>query len=665
VTVTAITNQTLANADVSTLRNLTQVIPGFVGGRNVGGFQPVIRGVGSSGIGLGDESNVATYVDGVYQAESVGNWLDLVEVERVEVLRGPQGTVFGRNATGGLVNIITPDPSFETRGKIALRYGRMRNSAEDVDARVYASGPINDTLAADFSGLYRQNDGYIKDLVRGGGLGYMRVVDVRSKLLWKPADTSQIIFTAQYMNYESTVNAPQPEYNPVTGYNTRGRNYPGVIIAAEPWEAAVEDKPRLDMDRLSLSLRTRFEFDAFNLETTTGYQRLDWWQATDQDMTNIFLGQLPAHFISNTFSQEVRLLSTGTGRLKWLVGAYFYDLDGLARFNVTTATPGGPVNDLAFKSDVTTKSYAGFAEATYELVDTLFLTGGVRYTKEDRTFRQNLNGAYLFDTQSKTFNKWTYRGALRWQFNDKANIYVSYGTGFKSGVFNMLTTSPVPVRPETIKAWEGGIKADPLPWLRTNLSAFHYDYTDLQVQAKAPDSPASIVQNAATAKLYGGEFELTASPLADLTLTGNVAYNHARYDHFPLAQAFVRRPDGGNTPVIIDASGKQMLRAPDWTFSVGFDWGHSFSAGRLGISGNVYHSSRVYYDFGNVFSQKPYEMVNGQIAWTTPDEAWKFTLWTTNLFNAKVYQQMRPSALATDTLYEQPRRVGIGAEMHF
>ncbi len=197
VAVTAITGDSLSAADVSTVRSLTQVVPGFIGSRNMGVFQPVIRGVGSTGISIGDEPNIATYVDGVYQPESAANWIDLVEVERVEVLRGPQGTTFGRNATGGLINVITPDPSFDLRGKASLRYGRMRRDAGDYDARFYITGGLSDKLAADFAALYRKNDGYIDDLVRGGTLGDQQVINFRSKLLWQPSDNAKVILTGE------------------------------------------------------------------------------------------------------------------------------------------------------------------------------------------------------------------------------------------------------------------------------------------------------------------------------------------------------------------------------------------------------------------------------------------------------------------------------------
>jgi iron complex outermembrane receptor protein len=687
VTVTAITAQALAVADVATVRDLTQVIPGFVGSRNAGVFQPVIRGVGSTGISTGDEPNVATYIDGVYQPETGANWIDLVEVERVEVLRGPQGTVFGRNATGGLINVITPDPKFTAGGRLAVKYGFMRNDAQDLDVRGYVTGPLTDNVAGDISVLYKDVGGYIKDLLRPGkGLGDMEVKDVRAKLLFRPSDRAQIVLTGEVFNQESHVNAFQPYKN-----NTVGFGQPGAILPTGPWQASVrtndptDSRPYIDLKRYNLALHTRFEFDAFNLETTTGYLDYDWHQRTDSDSSNIFFGDFPATIFSQSISQEVRLLSTGAGRLQWLVGGYFYYLDGGSSLRVITRAGANQ-----FDPELTVKSWAGFTESTYEVTDSLFITAGVRYTTEDRTFEQTLNGRQLTAAfgppgtpkfpadgrAKKSFNKWTYRGAVRWQFAEDANFYVSYGTGFKSGVFNMAGANPTPVEPETIKTWEGGIKADPLRWLRTNLSIYHNDYKDLQVQAKDANGVNYILQNAANAKIYGGEFEVTASPNSELNIRGSIAYIHARYENFLAAQTFVPRTNppgaypngvliGGNDTVTSNVSGKTLTRAPKFTFNVGFDWAHEVAGGKFGIAANVFHSTKLYYDFLNIFEQKAYTLTNANVSWTTPDERFRFSVWATNLTNEKVWQTLRPGAFGTDGFYEQPRKIGVGAEVRF
>ena len=673
VTVTAIAGEMLQAADVTSVRNLTQVVPGFNGARNFGVFTPTIRGVGSNGISVGDEANVATYVDGIYQADPFSTYVELVEVERVEVLRGPQGTVFGRNATGGLINVITPDPKFNTSGRLAARYGRTAEGTDDYDFRGYLTGGLTETVAADVAALYRKTDGYVEDLVRGGKLGELEVFDVRSKLLFRPSDTMKFVLIGEYFDSNSSVNSPQPYVDRTTGLpNTLGRSF-GAILPTKPWQASLDFVPRLNTERYNFSLQTQFEFDAFNLETTSAYSHNKTVQDSDSDASNVSLGQFLAStpgVVSETYSQEVRLLSAGPGRFNWILGAYAFHLDGYAGFTIRQwpQGPAGAVVTSVFDPEVSTTSYAGFAEGTYELVDKLFLTGGIRYTWEKRKFEQVLNGVSRGGKTSASSDKITYRVALRYEFADDANIYASYGTGFKSGVYNMAGvpapgTVPTATDPETISAYEVGLKADPLNWLRTNLSVYYYDYKDLQVQAR--QGVTYILQNAANAEIYGGELEVTALATDDLNFRGSVAYTHARYKDFPAAQGFFPQPSGGNATPPTDVSGNNMTRAPEWTFNLGFDWGHDLAGGRFVATGNVFHSAKVYGDFTNNYYQPSYTLVNGELAWTTPDEKWRFSVWTTNLLNEKVFQQIRPGALGTDVIYELPRRVGVGVQLKF
>lgn len=662
VTVTAITGEALQSADVTSVRNLTQVVPAFNGGRNFGVFLPVIRGVGSSGISVGDESNVATYIDGIYQADPWSTYVELVEVDRVEVLRGPQGTVFGRNATGGLINVITPDPSFHTSGRVSARYGRLRNDASDYDLRAYVTTGLTDTLAADLATVYRKTDSYIEDLVRGGHVGGQEIFDIRSKMLFQPSDTAEFVLTGEYFEQNSSVNSPQP----LNG-NTAGRNFPGVIMPDEPWEVSLDEPSVLDVTRYNLALQTQFEFESFNLETSTGWMHTDAAQSTDSDASNIPLGifrALEPGISVETISQEVRLLSAGNNRLNWILGAYAFKLEGEGNFSLFSPGAAGLVSNR-FDPEVETTSLAGFAEGTYELVDALFLTLGARYTWEERKFRQVVNGADLFGKTDTSFEKLTYRAALRYNFREDANVYFSYGTGFKSGVYNMIGVSPNATDPETIDAWELGLKADPLYWLRANLSVYYYDYQDLQVQARDANGPGYVLQNAANAEIYGGELELTAAVSDDLNLRTAAAYTHGKYESFPAAQVFVPLPTGGNLVTTADVSGNQLIRAPEWTFNAGFNWGHDLASGRIGAAGNVFHSTKVYHDFANNFAQPAYTLISGEVSWTTQDEKWRVSLWSTNLTNAKVFQQIRPGALSADVIYEMPRRIGIGAEVRF
>jgi iron complex outermembrane receptor protein len=661
VAVTALTGGTLDSAGVGQLRDLTVTVPGFTGGRNITVSQPVIRGVGSSGVSAGDESNVATYIDGVYQPDPYSTFIDLVQIDRVEVLRGPQGTVFGRNATGGLINIITPDPTFDFHGNVAGTWGRTRNKADNYDIRGYVTGGITDTLAIDFAALHRNEDGYIKDLVRGGTLGDTSVTDLRSKLLFQPTNRVRFVLTNEYARQISSMNSLQPFKG-----DTSAAQSPGVILPTGPWEASTTIIPENNFKRYNVALKGQVEFDGFNVETTSAYLHSIVHQATDGDSTNILINQNTADTKTDSYSQELRLVSANQSKLQWTAGVYAFRLTADQGVYVENGAAGGGTTQVSFNARVGTTSYAGFAEGTYEVAPSLFLTAGGRYTTEKRTFRTAVNGTPFPATGhvEKTFDKWTYRMALRYEFSHNSNVYVSYGTGFKSGVYNTLGASLIPVDPETIKALEGGLKVEPTRWLRTNLSIYHYDYNGLQVQARN-SSGSYTLQNAAIAKIYGGEFEVTASPLEGLEINGSVAYNHGKYSSFPAAQTFTPLPQGGNVISSSSASGNDMIRAPRTTFNLGFNWEGALAGGQVAVSGNLFHSARVYYDFGNNFSQNPYTRANGRISWTPADTAWTFSVWGTNLTNSAVAQQIRPGAAGTDLVYEPPRRIGLGVQAKF
>ncbi len=181
-----------------------------------------------------------------------------------------------------------------------------------------------------------------------------------------------------------------------------------------------------------------------------------------------------------------------------------------------------------------------------------------------------------------------------------------------------------------------------------------------------------VLQNAATAELYGGELEVTVEPVTDLNLRAAVTYLHSEYSDFPRAQTFRPATDpvtgaeiGGNVTEEFDVSGNQMLRAPKYTFSGGINWTTDLAGGRFQTIGNLYYSSKVYYDFRNLFFQKSYVTISGELAWTTPDEAWRFSLWGRNITNEAILQNLRPGAFGTDGIYDRPREIGIGASFRF
>ena len=662
VTVTAITGAELASSGISDTQSLTQGVPGLLFSRSGSGGHPVIRGVGPTGASSnGDEPNVASYIDGVYQPDAYGTLAELVEVQRIEVLRGPQGTVFGRNATGGLINIITPDPSFQFRGKLFGSYGRTRNDADDLEMRGYITGPLSGKIAADLAFLYRDIDGHIKDLIRGGTVGGKRVYDIRGKVLFQLSDTAKIIVTSGATDYDSTENTSQP----VDG-NTIGRRFPGVIVPDGPWQASFDIPARADYNRFNLSLRTSFEIGPVTLETTGAYLYSKVAQFADSDSSNIRIQAAGPFFTTKSYSQEVRLLSNSTTPLNWLIGIYLFRLDSPGQAILQTAVPqGGAYRITLLDPDIQTTSYAGFAEGTYQLAEPLYLTLGARYTHEKRSLDMVINGAPTFEDEF-TVEKFTYRGALRFQVTEDTNLYASYGTGFKSGVYNTVTTFLNRTDPETIKALEGGIKSDISRNLRINLSAYRYIYDDMQVSARR-DLPNGtftyLLQNAASSKIYGGEIEVTAAPTPQLSITASAAYIHGRYEDFPDAQTFVPDPRGGNNAVTADVSGNVMQKAPKYTLNIAPRWEADLGDGTFDISANLFHSAKVYWDFANRFVEPAHTVLNGQIGYTMGSV--RFSVTGTNITNEEAIQQLRVSAAATDMILIRPREVRIGAEWKF
>lgn len=662
VTVTAIGAAALASGGVTDTRGLTLVVPGLTMTRSGSVGQPVVRGVGSTGTSGGDESNVATYIDGVYQADPYSTLIELVNVQRVEVLRGPQGTVFGRNATGGLINIITPDPSFKTSGSISAAYSRMRNDSNGADIRGYVTGPLSETVAADFSALYRHEDGFIDDLRSDRTYGGSSVVAVRGKLLFKPRQGIKIVLTSDYAKQDGESGVA---YQPV-GRFTRGIGYAGVILPVSPWQASFDVDPVLKYKRFSVSLRTSFDLGFANLETTGAYNYGKASQTTDLDGTNIPIAAASPTFATKSYSQEIRLLSN-PGRFNWLAGLYGFHLgsDGNVLISNSPAPPA-PLASFTLSPQTRTTSFAGFVEGTYEVVPKLFVTAGGRYSTEERSIVSYRNGALLIPHTSRRYNRATYRLAARYQLTEKTSLYGSYGTGFKSGVFNGVAAVLNVVEPESIKAFEGGIKSDPARWLRMNISAFHYQYDNLQVTARDPVRIGTfLLQNAATAKIYGSELEVTLAPTRDFSVSGSLAYLHARYTDFPRAQAFLPLPSGANQAAAVDASGNQLVRSPKWTFNVAPRWSHELGGGKIEVSANLFHSTRAYWDFANTraFSRDPYTLVSGDVGFVR--NRWRFGLAATNILDKAVPQQFVIGAPGTMALLDRPRRVTLSARYAF
>ena len=671
VAVTAASAARLEAAGIANTQELAIVTPGLSAPQQAGYTQPHIRGVGSSTNGPGLEPPVATYIDGVYIAAAPASLLTLNNVERIEVLKGPQGTLFGRNSTGGLIQVITKDPKKDFSGAVNLSYANYN----DVTADAYVTGGLADNLAADVAVRYEhQGDGWGRNLGTGHPTGDLdHDFAGRVKFLFEPSNETQIRLSADYEDRISTRDTQH-----------LGTQYPGTFNNAffgGPFPQGGIYDINNDIDPVNklraggASLQITHQFDTVTFQSITAYRESQFSFLLDLDVTpaNILNAFGVAH--DTEFTQELQLSSAGTGRLKWVGGLFFFDAhDRWSPLDINfgpsplSPVPGKPVT-IDERDQQRTTSFAGYAQATYEVLADTNVTLGGRYTYE----RKRLDGSSAFLVAGTNFGttpipnpalgipstidfkRFNYRVALDHKFGEDILAYVSYNTGFKSGGYNLAVPTNVPYQPESIGAAEVGLKTEFFDHhLRLNAAAYRYSYSNIQV-ARFINSNESIY-NGARARIYGfdvdGELVLTRG----LSLNGGLAYNHARFTSFPLADFIV--PVNGCVPApggicAGSAAGHVLPFAPETTFNIGADYKVDLNFGTIAADATYFHTSRFFSSPDNVGYQAGYDLVNASISWTDLSHRYSVKLWGKNL-SGTVY--------ATSLIEAQQGQVrGLGA----
>ncbi|MCB1641510.1 MAG: TonB-dependent receptor, partial [Xanthomonadales bacterium] len=443
----------LAVSGVVATGDLQQVIPGLTTVNNGLGFVPVIRGISSQGTSPGDESNVSIYVDDVYIGAPMAGLFDLADVERVEVLKGPQGTLFGRNATGGAIRVVTRLPSFLPQGSFSVDYGFKYNEWK---SSAYLTGGITDTLAGSISATLRQGDGYIEGIGPNEGRNFGKPDNylVRGKLLYQPSDTWTFQLSLDALE---TDNDHVAAVWPPAGVNP----FPG-STPSQPYRYAGSTEPKQLVDGTSAALDVTWEgSEFFTLRSITAYRELDLDYQSDIDRTDLSSVALHLTQYQDSFSQELNISSVEGSQNDWVAGFYYYDSDaGNPFWSVIggDSPNGNPIS--SFRSRVETSSYAVFADYTWNASEQLHLTLGARYTSESKDFSYHrLVGAPLDVVRDEDWSSPTYRAVVRYDLGTDSNVYASLSNGFKSGVYDAYSPLGVPVDPEEVDALEVGWKS--------------------------------------------------------------------------------------------------------------------------------------------------------------------------------------------------------------
>lgn len=666
IAITAISSQDLAASGTNDTGHLAFAVPGLNIAKSNAWVLPRIRGIGNVGGGAGIENPVATYIDGVYIASPASSLLALNNVERVEVLKGPQGTLFGRNATGGLIQVVTRDPEFDFGGSVELgyaNYGTIRGNG-------YITGGLSDTVAADLAVSYSsQADGWGRNIPDGREVAKtFHDFAIRSKLLWNLSPTTQVKLVA---DYEDTKRLNNTDKYPLL---------PGKFVPAQftdnDYDTHNNDLIPYRLKQGGVALDVNQELGNVSLHSITAFRDSRALTHSDIDFTPLLLGQVTSIVLEKQFSQELHLLSDPAARFSWLLGGFY--------FHARSAWDPNTTETSALFRQVFTKgstdSFAAFAQATYKLTDNTSVTAGLRYTIEERSIDETRTiitpkpsliagpPTNVF-AESTTFKKPTWRLAIDHHLTPDSMIYASYNRGFKSGGYDLsVPRVGGAYQPEILDAFEVGTKNEFLDRrLRANISAYLYKYKD--IQNPAYNNLAQIVtQNAAKATIWGVEGELAVKPVDGFELSTNLTYTDSKYDEFLGAQFFNYDPTSPSYLVGFqgNAKGNRLPYTSKFTASTSASYRFGVGDGDIELNANYYHNSGYYSDPSNQIRQPAYDVVSASIMWEPSSERFQVRAFVTNLFNEKYNVQIVTiPGLSVGRLLDSPRQYGGSVTVRF
>ncbi len=629
--------ETLERTQVRTLQDIQILAPSLnLTGRSTARPQQYLRGIGTDQFTNAADPAIGVFIDDVYVARASSVLTALADVERIEVLRGPQGTLYGRNTTGGAIRVITAEPTSDTQAIVELGIG----SFNEVVARATISGPVaGDTLTARATGFIRRNDGYLVNTRTGARGGDDNTILGQGRLDWQPG--IDVLISLAVLHTETDAGG---EYAQNTG--TRpvliSPRAPDAIISTDPFRGAFDVDSFIDRSTTQYSGKVIVSMDAAELTSITAWRRSRAVEGFDQDASNLDIWRQNSDELSTAFSQEVRLASEDSGalslggRLNWLLGAFYFKEDS-SRFTTTTFGPDsvsvllararGLIPGTSFEAttdfEITTESIAAFGSATFELIDGLSFTAGGRWTRDEKIASfvgitpapgvPPAPASFTLRDQRATFSSFDPRIALDWQIDDDALAFASWSTGFRSGGFQALPSSAqiaaIAYRPESLDAWEAGLKTS---WferrLTANVTAFRYRYDDLQVQSIRDLGGGvlqSFVDNAARAALDGFELETRVRPNRMFDVGVSYAYLDARYLDF-------------RDPPLPGLAGSRLPRAPEHQLrgDVTFSWDlGDFAEVAARADASYFSSQFLAIGAGQIpnTTQQGYTLVNGSV----------------------------------------------------
>ncbi|MGX4675638.1 TonB-dependent receptor domain-containing protein [SAR92 clade bacterium H246] len=644
--ITAFDAGVLAAKGIDSAADLQFSVPGLtVGGTIFGSAKATLRGVGSANLFPGGDPGVPIHADGHYIQSTAYLLRDFLDIERVEILRGPQGTLYGRNAIGGSINIITKRPTSEFEAKAGVDFGNYNKRL----FRGVVSGPLSENIRGRIAFSDENRDGFVENISPIGeqDLENSDYTSVRGSIEIDVTNNIQALISGYHYEDDgnTTVSRFLSEYptgslGPFVNYwdeNNAGTN----ITARDPRKIST-NAPIDQSDEVSGgSVDLDWDLGSIIIRSLTAYSEDEKSSLIDSDGSDVVNQYENDKTKYETITQEFQILSGPKSHAKWILGAFYYDEKSTLTqpiFFDNFFVVGGPLSVFDIKNDIDSESMGVFGQIEYPITENLELIAGLRYNRDEksmigRVFNTDFglvapDGGPILSPAGvpTTWKKTSGKLGLNYHYDDDNLFYISYSTGYKAGGFNLL--QDVPYNPEEVAAFEVGVKSE---WLdrriQNNVSVFHYDYSDKQELKR--DELVLQLLNAGEATVIGIELETIFIVTSGLTINTSVAYMDAEYDVFDSLDE-VNNPGLG----VQDLSGNKLPRSPEWKLNLGvqYEW-------LLNNSGHLtarLDTSWVDEQFSNGFNRNQdlipsFHKTNFQLSWGSADDLWNATLYVQNL----------------------------------
>jgi iron complex outermembrane receptor protein len=701
VAVTALTSETLERNDIRDLSRVELLTPGFSFGKSGSDARPAIRGVRTENVGVSGDPTIGFFVDNVYRSRASQANEPFVDVARVEVQRGPQGTLYGRNTFGGNIAVEAAAPGAELTAGVDLTVGEF----DRISGSGFLNVPVNDVLQFRVAALREDMDGYVQGIDDAHDIFARDTEYVRLGARFAPTDAFDAVLRYSYWAEGGTGGAAfgyrvgGAFVNPATGalsitgspvlLNIGATQLDGIPDVAGvdlgrpinpdplfyPGDTVLEQ----DLTQHAVSANLSYDFGPVTLRSITGYVDYEVFRTADNDFTTL-AGNVDAQEDRlESVSQELQLASSGDGLLSWILGYFYFQEDVDASFFSSCPTAARNTPGCAFAAAMPkTTSNALFGQASYWILpDRLRLTAGVRRTEDEKEITRataTTNTRQRLVTVTPTgqvfnfdFNKTTYRLNAEWRFGDRNMAYATWSTGFRSGGFNAgaFTNPALPgsFGPEDVTAYEIGSKNRFLDdRLQLNVSVYRNDFKDLQVQNQfiivtpTGTTTTSVILNAAEAHSQGIEVELQAVPVDNLYLAVSATFMEAQYDDYRNTPAPARYSG------FFDLSGNDIPYSPDvkLTATASYD----FAVGSLGTitpqATLLYSGSYFLTDFNTVLDeQESFTKVDLRLGWRSQSARYSAEAFVNNAGDEVTKNRATFGSRGLNQSYDAPRMWGL------